>query len=66
MSSIVRLKGETVSRKFCDFCGKSERQVQWLIESDNEAHICNECVSICVEVIARKDAERAASEGVAP
>lgn len=33
----------------CSFCGKSEEQVKRLIEGPN-AYICNECVSLCVEL----------------
>ena len=33
----------------CTFCGKSEAQVKRLIEGPN-AYICNECVSLCVEL----------------
>ena len=33
----------------CSFCGKSEDQVKRLIEGPT-AYICNECVSLCVEL----------------
>lgn len=33
----------------CSFCGKTEEQVKRLIEGPN-AYICNECVSLCVEL----------------
>ena len=31
--------------KFCSFCGKSEDDVQHLIEGENHVYICNECVA---------------------
>ncbi len=34
---------------YCSFCGKAENQVKRLIEGPN-AYICNECVSLCVEL----------------
>lgn len=41
------IDGNMVCR--CSFCGKTEDQVQRLIEGPN-AYICNECVSLCVEL----------------
>jgi ATP-dependent protease Clp ATPase subunit len=38
--------------RHCNFCGKSERQIDVLIAGPSEA-ICNECVEQCVELIAR-------------
>jgi len=35
----------------CSFCGKNQTQVKTLI-SGNSAYICNECVDLCVNVIA--------------
>ncbi len=34
----------------CSFCGKTEEQVNRLIEGPN-AYICNECIELCVELI---------------
>src|SRR6056297_3624578 len=41
---------ENVFVKHCDFCGKLESQA-WIfsIESKYGSHICEECVSICVD-----------------
>ncbi len=37
----------------CSFCGKRKNEVQLLIKSERPipAHICNECVVICMRVI---------------
>lgn len=42
-----KMDGSHVCR--CSFCGKSEDQVKRLIEGPT-AYICNECVSLCVEL----------------
>lgn len=41
----------------CDFCGKSQRQVKTIVSGEGKVRrgaidICNECVDLCVEVIA--------------
>ncbi|MBO5745089.1 MAG: ATP-dependent Clp protease ATP-binding subunit ClpX [Clostridia bacterium] len=36
----------------CSFCGRDERQVQFLIPSGDGAYICDDCVSACSELIA--------------
>jgi ATP-dependent Clp protease ATP-binding subunit ClpX len=38
----------------CNFCGKNQTQVRTLI-SGNGVFICNECVNLCVNVIAPKE-----------
>ena len=35
----------------CSFCGKSQGQVRKLIAGPKGAHICDECVDICAEII---------------
>lgn len=36
----------------CDFCGMTENEVVFLIESpDFKTHICNECVDACRRAI---------------
>ena len=37
----------------CSFCGKSQRQVKKLIAGPG-VYICNECVDLCVEIIAKE------------
>ena len=34
----------------CDFCGKSKKDVEKLIVSENSA-ICNDCVDLCVDIL---------------
>jgi ATP-dependent Clp protease ATP-binding subunit ClpX len=46
------------ARKFtapltCSFCGKHQRQVNKLIAGPG-VYICNECVDLCVEIIAKE------------
>ena len=38
--------------RHCSFCGRDERQVQFLIPSGDGAYICDDCVSACSELIA--------------
>ena len=46
-------------KEHCSFCGKSKDEVEILIEGNKyiAAHICNECVDTCVEVIHEKREE---------
>ena len=37
----------------CSFCGKHQRQVNKLIAGPG-VYICNECVDLCVEIIAQE------------
>jgi ATP-dependent Clp protease ATP-binding subunit ClpX len=37
----------------CSFCGKHQRKVNKLIAGPG-VYICNECVDLCVEIIARE------------
>ena len=37
----------------CSFCGKSQRQVKKLIAGPG-VYICNECIDLCVEIIAQE------------
>ena len=37
----------------CSFCGKHQRQVKKLIAGPG-VYICNGCVDLCVEIIARE------------
>jgi ATP-dependent protease Clp ATPase subunit len=41
----------------CDFCGSTEREVAFLVESpDYKTHICDECVKACAEIIEKASA----------
>jgi len=48
----------------CSFCGKSKESVKKFI-SGPSVYICNECISLCNEILAEED-EREASESVIP
>jgi ATP-dependent Clp protease ATP-binding subunit ClpX len=37
----------------CSFCGKHQRQVDKLIAGP-DVYICNECVDLCVQIIAEE------------
>jgi ATP-dependent Clp protease ATP-binding subunit ClpX len=37
----------------CSFCGKHQRQVKKLIAGPG-VYICNECIDLCVEIIAKE------------
>jgi len=49
----------------CDFCSKTQREVNQLVASDSGVHICNECAAIVIALIlvpkmelkARRDAD---------
>jgi ATP-dependent Clp protease ATP-binding subunit ClpX len=38
----------------CSFCGKAQNQVQRLIAGPDRAFICNECVTLCSQIIAEE------------
>jgi hypothetical protein len=38
---------------YCDFCGKVNTHVKALIRSSTERHICDECVTVCVDIITK-------------
>ena len=38
-------------RRFCSFCGKTEESVKRLIAGENGASICDECVTICNDML---------------
>lgn len=52
----MAMKGETVYVCYCDFCGKTAREVETMIAAPNDVMICNECVEVCVAELARRRA----------
>ena len=48
----------------CSFCGKSKESVKKFISGPN-VYICNECISLCNEILAEEE-EREAEEQTAP
>jgi ATP-dependent Clp protease ATP-binding subunit ClpX len=47
-----RTGGSRVYR--CSFCGKNQDQVRRLIAGPNGVYICDECVSLCNDIIAEE------------
>ena len=45
--------GKSPSTLMCSFCGKHQRQVKKLIAGPG-VYICNECIDLCVEIIAQE------------
>ncbi|HEY3110321.1 MAG TPA: ClpX C4-type zinc finger protein [Chloroflexota bacterium] len=41
----------------CSFCGKGQEQVRRLIAGPNFVYICDECVALCNEIIAREEGQ---------
>jgi hypothetical protein len=39
----------------CSFCDKNQYEVERLIAGPSKVHICNECVTLCVEIIEEKE-----------
>lgn len=39
---------------YCSFCGKSQHEVDVIVEGP-AVYICDECVTICVEIIERHE-----------
>lgn len=45
----------------CSFCGKTQNQVERLIAGPN-VYICNECISLCEEILAEEQKEMLSTE----
>jgi ATP-dependent Clp protease ATP-binding subunit ClpX len=41
----------------CSCCGKNQHQVRRLIAGPNSVYICDECVSLCNDIIADEEVE---------
>lgn len=55
----------------CSFCGKAQAQVKRLIAGPEKVFICDECVSLCEQIIAEetpqaKEAPSAITKGLNP
>ena len=48
---IARLESLINPHQFCDFCAKRREDVKALI-AGRTSYICNECVFLCVQVLA--------------
>jgi ATP-dependent protease Clp ATPase subunit len=42
---------------FCDFCGKHQDFVKYLI-AGRRVHICEECIDMCAKIVEAKEAEK--------
>lgn len=54
VANISRLPRSKRFHFYCDFCGGLQGEVTTLISSDNGKHICDECVDVCAEIVAKK------------
>jgi len=45
----------------CDFCKKTQYEVKQIIAGPDSVMICNECVGLCVEIIAEAEAKEPAA-----
>ncbi len=57
-------KGKT-GTLFCSFCGKGQEEVKKLIAGPT-AYICDECITLCNDIIAEEKSEEAAPRTAAP
>ena len=53
--------GNRINRLLCSFCGKSQKEVKKLI-AGNDSFICDECISICNDIIDEEGLEEALEE----
>lgn len=37
----------------CDFCGKTASEVESMIASHSETHICSECITLCYTIVSK-------------
>ncbi len=54
----------TKSMRHCSFCGRNERQVNFLIPSPTGAYICDFCVEACNDLISETEAETASIDSL--
>ena len=50
----------------CSFCGKSQEQVHRLIAGTGGVYICDECIDLCQEIIAKEHAGPSDPQGAGP
>jgi len=58
------MKVKVVTNLGCDFCGKSEDDIDAIVAGPNGSGICNACVDLCNHVIAEHKA-KSAEDGAA-
>ncbi len=59
MTDVVHIRSLPL---YCSFCGKSDREVQAMV-AGVAVFICDECLDVCVEIIAYR--HRGAADGEA-
>ena len=59
MGTFQKARSNTAS---CSFCGKSQEQVARLIAGPGGIYICNECVTLCQEIIQEEHVSQCAPE----
>ena len=47
---------------YCAFCGKSQIEVKFLVSSDGDICICDECVAVAQDVINHASESRISAE----
>lgn len=50
-----------MSELICDFCGKSVKEVQKIFSAE-DAHICDECIATCSDVLHKEELKKAKKE----
>ena len=48
---------------YCSFCGKSQNEVKKLV-AGRGVYICDECIEVCINIVAEEIAEEAKANGV--
>ncbi len=46
---------QSTEKKICSFCGKKQEEVAKLFESDNGCLICDECISVCSDIVEKEE-----------
>ncbi len=60
------MKVKVVTKLGCDFCGKTQDDVERLIMGPKHVGICNECIALCQEILDGKAEPASPTEQGAP
>ncbi|QJC32479.1 ATP-dependent Clp protease ATP-binding subunit ClpX [Enterobacteriaceae endosymbiont of Donacia dentata] len=52
---MIKKKENSDKILYCSFCKKKQDEINKLISSDNEAHICNECIILCNNILQKEE-----------
>ena len=58
---MTRKQDDNQDHFYCSFCGKAQKEVKKLIAGPN-VYICNECISLCGEIVEDEEKEKLAEE----